>query len=126
MYFYVRNNLLWLDGYSLGDNKWFTHGFRKFDQNFDPTLMSDFSSQRTWFSADEDSQFQVFNPNSRHFPITLNFPHGFCDKDSSQVFVLTGKFLNKVTLKSPQIIFKMNRTTEVFHWDFRLGLWSRE
>ena len=105
----------------MGDNKWLTHGFREFDQNYDPTLMPDFSSERTWFTPDEDTQYQVYNPNPRRFPVNLNMPPGFCDVDSSQVFVLTGKFLNKGDLKSPQVIFKMNRTTEVFHWDFRLG-----
>ena len=115
--------MLWLDGYTVGDNRWLTHGYREWDQNYDPTLMPDLSFQRDWFSGDADSNYQVFNPNPRKFPTMLDIPEDFCAPDSSQVFILNGKFKSKIKgdSKSPQIIFKMNRTTEVYHWDFRLG-----
>ena len=116
--------MVWLDGYSMGDNKWLTHGYREWDQNYDPSLMPDLSYHRTWFDDDQDSNYQVFNPNHRKFPVVLDIPEDFCAEDSTQMFVLTGKFLVKGESKSPQIIFKMNRTTEVFHWDFRLGIFK--
>ena len=46
--------MIWLDGYSGGDNQWSTYGYRDWDQNYDPALMPDLSFQMTWFSVDED------------------------------------------------------------------------
>ena len=113
--------MLWLDGYSVGDNQWFTYGYRDLDQNNDPRLMPDLSYRRVWFSEHQDTNYQVVEPNRRQFPLVFDMPADFCADDSTQLFFLTGKFLIKGESKSPQIIFRMNKTTEVFHWDFRLG-----
>ena len=113
--------MVWLDGYTVGDNKWLTYGYRDWDDNYNPTLMPDLSFDRTWFSEDVDTSYQVFNPNRRKFPVKLDIPEDFCAPDSSRVFILTAKLLTKGDTKSPQIIFKINKTTEVYHWDFRLG-----
>ena len=122
IYDVYRDDMLWLDGYSVGDSRWFTHSYREWDQNKDPTLMPDLSQHRTWFSKQQNSNYQVFDPNRRKFPIVLDMPQDFCAEDSRQLFILNGKFLTKGESKSPQINFRMNRTTEVFHWDFRLGI----
>ena len=83
--------------------------------------MPDLSFQRSWYQPNEDTAWQLFEPKKKQYPVTFDFPVGFCDPDASNIFLLTGKILSKTESKSPQILFKMNRTTEVFHWDFRLG-----
>ena len=45
----------------------------------------------------------------------------FCELNSKQTLFVTGKFNSKISEESiyPQIIFKINKTTEILHIDFR-------
>ena len=74
-----------------------------------------------WYQTAESNSYQAHLP--RRTPLTFKMERGFCDVDSKSKFLVTGYFLNKPNPDSisPQIIFEVNSTTEVFHLDFRQG-----
>ena len=51
----------------------------------------------------------------------MRMPLGFCDAGSTYKFIIKGKWKTPIAEISPQIVFRMNKTHEVFHWDFREG-----
>ena len=63
-------------------------------------------------------------------------PLGFCDAGSTYKFVIKGMWKTPIAEISPQVVFRMNATHEIFHWDFREGdkvrgphkyhVWARE
>ena len=111
----ARQPFLWIDGHTAGNNSWQTLGFRELDKNRWPTDVRDLSPSRTWFVEADDTDSQMFTP--KKLPVRLEMPADFCAAGSVQVLLLTG-FITSGPI-SPQIVFGMNRTTEVFHWDFR-------
>ena len=132
------NPMVWIEGYSDGDNVWKTRDYRDWDtDNRYPTDITDFSPARTWYvdksAATQLSEQEIFMP--RKLPVTLSLPQGFCDAGSKKKLLLMASFKNPIGETSPQIIMKMNKTHELFHWDFRQGdkttphsqwVWARE
>ena len=110
-----RQPFLWIDGVSPGNNDWTPLGFREHDYNRWPADIEDFSPGRAWFSETENSDYEVWSP--RRLPVRLAMPQDFCAATSDQVLLLSGQL--SLGLISPQIVFGMNRSTEIFHWDFR-------
>ena len=129
-----RSPFVWLDGYSAGNHEWQTYGFRDWDFNKKPEGIADLSFERRWFQEIEDNDFEIFNP--RRLPVKMKMPPGFCTDDSAYRFMIKGKWKSPIGEVSPQVIFRMNKTHEVFHWDFREGgkekgnhtyhIWARE
>ena len=128
---HFRKTMLWIDGHSIGDNEWHTYGYRDQDMNKDVALIEDYSLKYQWKKDYKDTEYQLYSP--RRLPKKLKMMKSFCDPSSVYSFVVTGKFYSQLSSldKSPQIVFKMNKTTEIFHFDFRLGnppsyhTWSR-
>ena len=131
---HYRDNSFWIEGFSDGDGVWKNFGFRELDSNTDVTVIEDFSVSKSWFKEAKNSDYQVIKP--RKLPVKLLMKPGLCSPGSKDVFLVTGKFNSKLSSGSisPQIIFKVNKTTELFHFDFRLGeqenpskyvVWSR-
>ena len=89
------------------------------DENNKPEEISDLSVKRKWFSEVEDNDYEVFSP--RRLPVKIRMPLGFCDAGSTYKFIIKGKWKTPIAEISPQIVFRMNKTHEVFHWDFREG-----
>ena len=132
--------MVWMEGYSDGDNVWKTRDFRDWDtDNRLPELVKDFSPKRKWYhdkSKDKETNgFEIFKP--KKLPVRLNMPSGFCDAGSDFKFFLNGTFKSPIGETSPQIIMRMNNTHELFRWDFREGdhkaktppsyaVWARE
>ena len=129
-----RDHSFWLEGYNIGDGIWKNYGFREHDSNSGVTVIEDFSVTKSWFDEAKNSNHQVLKP--RKLPATLLMKKGLCSPGSKEVFLVTGKFNSKMSSDnvSPQVIFKVNKTMELFHFDFRLGetgspskyvVWSR-
>ena len=132
--------MVWIEGYSDGDNVWKTRDFRDWDtDNRLPELVQDLSPKRKWYhdkSKDKETNgFEIFKP--RKLPVKLDMPSGFCDAGSDIKFFLNGTFKSPIGETSPQITMRMNNTHELFRWDFREGdqkaktppsyaVWSRE
>ena len=57
----------------------------------------------------------------KRLPVKMRMPLGFCDAGSTYKFIIKGKWKTPIAEISPQIVFRMNKTHEVFHWDFREG-----
>ena len=110
---------MWIDGYSAGNHVWKTHGYRDWDENRQPEEIRDLSYERKWFSEVEDNDYEVFSP--RRLPVKMKMPPGFCDAGSTYKFMIKGKWKTPMGEISPQVVFRMNKSHEVFHWDFREG-----
>ena len=82
--------------------------------------MTDNSVSQNWFiQPTKRNKYQVYSP--KKLPTTLTMQDDFCELHSKQTLLLTGKFNSKISEESisPQIIFKINKTTEILHIDFR-------
>ena len=110
-----------LDGYHDGENVWSTLSYRELDDNNDPVLMPDNSLSRLWYSQKEDNDLEFFSP--KKLPLKFSsFPTGFCSSNSELKFVMTGSWLQgQMVEKTPQVRFVLNRTSDLFHWEFRIG-----
>ena len=130
---------MWLDGYSAGNHEWKTYGYRDWDVNNKPEEITDLSFERNWFSEvvavpGNGLPEEVFSP--KRLPVKMRMPLGFCDAGSTHKFIMKGKWKTPIAEISPQIVFRMNASHEVFHWDFREGdkvkgphsyhVWARE
>lgn len=133
---FVRSKNVWLDGFDVGDHTWKTRGFRDFDLNKDPAQIQDLSFKRMWHEDGVDNEYEFFKP--KRLPLKfLNIPPGFCTNDSTSTMklLLIGTWIpKKMSEKTPQIIFNLNKTSDLFHWEFKIGnkktnhmyeVWSR-
>ena len=126
-----RSQTIWIEGYSIGDNVWRNYGFRELDENNAAIMMSDYSLEKNWYIGEKSNDYQTFAPTV--FPIYLKMKKDFCNEKSKMKFLVMGRFIERTSKDSisPQIVFKINDTTEVFHIDFRIGdstkyfTWSR-
>ena len=135
MYFiYFRSKNLWIDGYNVGDDLWKTYSYRGLDFNTDPTLAQDLSHTRIPYEKGKDNDLEFFKP--RKLPVKfLTFPVGFCSSSSDMVLQVTGSWQPlQLAAKPPIIQFYVNKTTDLFFWEFKAGskkenhmyeLWSR-
>ena len=119
--FVFRWSKYWLDGHHTGDNVWSTYSYRELDDNNDPTLIPDNSLSRLWFSEKEDNDLEFFTP--KKLPLKfLTFPTGFCSSSSNMKFVLSGTWLQQQMVeKTPQVRFVFNKTSDLLHWEFKIG-----
>ena len=132
--------LVWIEGFSEGDNQWRTWGYRDWDyENRLPQNVSDLSHDRKWYT--DKSLIKQTDPEELFFPKRLpqkiKLVQGFCAANSDIKFFLSGVFKSPIGEISPQVIMRMNGSHELFHWDFREGdhktgalpsysVWSRE
>ena len=132
--------LVWIEGYSPGDNVWRTRGYRDWDyENRLPQNVSDLSHDRTWYRdkslVKATDPTELFHP--KRLPQKIKLVQGFCDPTSDMKFFLSAVFKSPIGDVSPQVIMRMNGSHELFHWDFREGdhktgalptfaVWSRE
>ena len=117
------SNWLWIEGYTGGDHQWYSHDYRDWDiENRYPTEIKDFSPARSWYETiEKDTATESAHFLPRRLPTKLIFPLGFCDAGSEHKLFLTAKLKSPIGEISPQIVFKMNKTHELFHWDYRQG-----
>ena len=110
---------MWLDGTSAGNHKWQTQGYREWDKNNKPEEIADLSFERRWFSEKENNGYEIFTP--KKLPIQLPMPLGFCDAGSVHKLVLKGKWKPPLADSTPQVVFRINKTHELFHWELKEG-----
>ena len=109
-----RSNNLWLDGYHTGDKNWKTYSYRELDHNYDPILGQDLSLTRGWFLEEPKTKYRL--------PLkTVEYPAGFCN-NNDQIFTITGKWqANQIAEKPPLVMFHINKTSDLFVWEFKAG-----
>ena len=101
----------------MGNGNWTTLGYRDLDESRWPAEMHDLSTTRQWLEESTNTQHQLVKP--KKLPESLEMPPSFCDAESDMILLLTGTVAVGPT--SPQVILKMNRSTEIFHWDLRMS-----
>ena len=89
--------------------------------NPDPTLSPDLSLERQWYLGDTDTDHEQFKP--KRLPLKkLLYQPGFCDNSSDMLFQLSGTFQpQQMGVRSPIVEFVINRTSNLFMWQFKIG-----